>query len=168
MTGNPYAAAGMAALSIASSIAKNKQVAANARAQALFIGQQASITRNSIIEGSKDVQKQVALQMTAEQRLNTLANSNTAAMVSSHNMFGGVAAKLLNEKEIQATLITSNLQQAGEAARASMFNDLATAKMQYENSMMTNEMNRINNQKGTLEILAGAAGAASGGYSFGS
>jgi len=160
-------AGGMAALSIGSSISKNKQAAENAKAQALFIGQQATVARNSIIEGSKDVQRQIAMEMTNQQKLQSIANSNATAMMSSNNVFGGVAAKILQEKEMQATMISSNLQQAAEASLADMFSQLDTARISYQNSMLQNEMNRRQSTVGGIEMLAGAASAGASGYSMG-
>lgn len=154
----------MATLSIASNVSKNKQAGENARAQALFLAQQASVTRNSIIEGGKDVQRQIAMEMTNQQKLQSIANSNATAMMSSNNVFGGVAAKILQEKEMQATLVTSNLQQAAEAGISDMFSKLESARINYQNGAMQNEMNRVNSQVSGLAMAAGAVSAGAGGY----
>lgn len=164
----PFAmAGGMAALSIASNIEKNKQAARNAEAQGLFLAQQANVTRNGIIEGQKNIQKQIAMEMTSQQQLQSITNSNAKAMMSSNNVFGGVASKILQEKEIQATLVSSNLQQAAESARESMFSDLMSAKINYENSIMQTNMNMSNNQVSGLGMLAGAAQVGASGYVMG-
>lgn len=156
----PLLMGGMAALSIMSSMEKNKQAQANAEAQALYLAQSASITRNSIIEGSKDAQRQLAMEMTAQQKMKHIANSTVTSVMSDRNVFGGVAAKMLQQGEIESELTKANLQQASEAAVASMHSQLAQAKMEYENQVMQNSINLSNNTTSTLGMIAGAAGAA--------
>ena len=158
----------MAALSVAGSIESNKVAKANGAATAASLLQNFNVTKNSIQEQGKELNRQAGMELTQARLEGLKAEATTSNVVVEREVAGNTVARLMNNVDMQTELLSDQIKQKAESNMKDIQSKLTEAKYSYEAGAMQNAIETSNNTQSTLSMVSGAVGAGMQGYAMGS
>lgn len=145
-----------------------KQAADNFNASLQSLNQKRSVDFANLLYQADEVNRSIGMQLTQLGYEQRKATANTVVKTIDRNIYGVSAMKTNAQASKDAALLEDSIVQKGNAAMTDMQSSLSTANYSFNSGVYgasQNYANAMNQKQGTMEMLAGAAGAA---VSFGS
>lgn len=164
----PLAAAGIGAgLSILASAERNaaieQQATENFNATLDSLYQKRGVDFTNLLYQGAEVNRQIGAQLTQLGFEERKATANTIVKTIDRNVYGISAMKTNAQAQKDVALLEDSIRQKGKAAMTDIQSNLSTANYAFNSGVYgasQNYANAMNQQQGTMEIIAGAAGSA--------